>query len=251
MIMTRSLTLALAVLMTPLAQSAAAQDFLAGRTFSADLGLGVAVGPSYPGSDEARTSPWLIWRNAGFGEGASADRQGLSFSPSLGREGEREADDDADLAGLDDIDAAYELGLKASYGMGPIGAFATLRKGVSGHSGLTGEIGAKYRTELSDRVTLWSGVSLGYGDADYNATYFGVTPAESAASGYAPFAPAGGLNRAAVTFEARYALTDSTALLGEVQYGKLIGDAADSPIVQDRYQPLLRLGVVRHFSFGF
>ncbi|MDP5305638.1 MipA/OmpV family protein [Paracoccus spongiarum] len=243
--------LALAVLALPLAGAAGAQDLSAFRSFSADLGLGISVGPSYPGSDEAEAGPWLIWRNAHLGSGAATPSQGFSLSPSFGTEGERSAEDDPELAGLNDIDAAYEFGLKAHYITGPVNAYAALRKGFGGHSGLVGEVGAKYRTELSDRVTLWSGVEMGYGDGDYNATYFGVTPAESAASGFPAYAPGGGFNRAAITFEARYALGESTALLGEIQYGKLIGDAGDSPVVRDEYQPLVRVGVVRSFSFGF
>lgn len=242
--------LALAALALPLAGEAAAQDFGGVRGFSADLGLGVNVGPTYPGSGEADASPWLIWRNTRFGNG-SGDHAGFSISPSFGTVGPREAADDAALTGLDDIDRAYELGVKAGYGAGPVDAYLSLRKGFGGHDGLTGEVGVKYRTDLSDRATLWSGIEVGYGDGDYNATYFGVTPAEAGSSGYAAYAPGGGFNSAAIKFEARYALSDSTALLGEIEYGKLIGDAADSPIVQDRYQPSLRLGIVRNFSFGF
>lgn len=249
--MTRLASFVVAILAASFAQGAAAQDSGLGRQFSADLGIGVSIDPAFPGADDMKAGPWVIWRNAGFGDGAWLDRDGLSFSPSLNLEGAREAADNPDLTGLDDIDRAVELGLKVSYGAGPIDAFATLRKGVSGHSGLTGEVGAKYRSDLGDRVTLWSGISLGYGDGDYNSTYFGVTPSESSTSGYAAFAPGGGFNRATITLEARYALTETTALLGGVNYGRLIGDAADSPVVQDRYQPSLRLGIVRRFSFGF
>jgi len=71
------------------------------------------------------------------------------------------------------------------------------------------------------------------------------------ASGFPAYAPGGGINEAALTLEARYLLTPDTALVGEVQYGKLIGDAADSPVVQDEYQPSLRLGITRRFTFGF
>lgn len=242
--------LALAVLF---AVPAHAQDFgiAGGRTYSVDLGLGATVGPSYPGAEDAEVSPWIIWRNAGFGPVGTAPEQGFSIAPSFGTVGKRESGDDASLAGLDDIDRAYELGLRVSYGAGPVTAYGSLRRGFDGHEGLTGELGAKYRTELSDRVTLWSGAELVYGNDDFNNTYFGVTPAESAASGLAATAPGGGLNEAAITFEARYAINDTTALLGEVRYGKLIGDAADSPVVQDEYQPSLRLGVTRRFSFGF
>lgn len=246
--------LALALVAACVTTTASAQDFgLSGsRSLSFDLGLSAEIGPVYPGSDDVETSPSLIWRNFSLGPGGGAeDGLGFSLSPSLGMVGPRKSSDDADLAGLTDIDRAYELGLKVSYGAGPITAYGSVRKGFDGHEGLTGEIGAKYRTQLSERVTLWSGLELGYGDADFNDTYFGVTPAESAASGYDSFAPGGGINEAAISFEAHYALNPTTAILGEVRYGKLIGDAADSPIVQDDYQPSLRLGVIRRFSFGF
>lgn len=237
--------LALAVLLAPLALPVQAQEF------STELGLGVAAGPTYPGADDAEVSPWLIGRNTRFGTSEAGDGQGFSISPSFGMVGSRDADDDAALTGLNEIDRTFELGGRVSYGVGPVMGYGALRKGFNGHEGLTGEVGAKYRTELSDRVTLWSGLELGYGDSDYNETYFGVTPDESVTSGYSQYAPGGGFNSAAITFEARYAINDTTAILGEVEYGKLIGDAADSPIVQEEYQPKLRVGVVRRFSFGF
>lgn len=242
--------IALAVLAaTPLQ----AQQFGAsgGRTFSADIGLGAQVTPEYPGSDEAQGAPWLIFRNAGFGDVDNINPQGLSFGPSFGTEGERDPSDDRDLSGLDKLDRAYEIGGKITYGIGDVTGYLAVRRGFDGHEGVTGEVGAKYRTVLSDRVTLWSGLELGYGNGEYNDTYFGVTSEESAASGYGTYAPGGGFNMVAATFEARYAINDSTALLGEIQYGRLIGDAADSPIVQDKDQPALRVGIVRNFSFGF
>lgn len=243
--------LALAVLAASAATGAHAQDFgFAGREFSVDLGVGVDAGPEYPGSDDAEAGPWLIWRNAGFGRPGTNESEGFAISPSFGTVGERDASDNDDLAGMDDIDRAYELGLKVSYGAGPLTAFGSVRKGFDGHEGLTGEIGARYRTDLAERVSLWSGLSLGYGDGDYNDTYFGVSEAE-AVPGRPAYDVGGGFNKASITFEARYALTDTLAILGEVEYGKLIGDAADSPVVQDEYQPALRLGIVRRFSFGF
>ena len=241
-----------ALFAAPIAAPVMAQDFGAtgGRDFSVELGLGVQGKPTYPGADDAEASPWVIWQNAQFGS-SSGEKQGFSISPSLGLVGPRDPDDDAALAGLDDIDRAYEVGGKVSYGAGPVTAYGALRRGFGGHEGLTGEVGATYRTELSDRVTLWSGVELGYGNDKYNDTYFGVSADEAVSSGYPEYSPGGGFNSAAIKFRARYAINDKTAILGEVEYGKLIGDAADSPIVQDDYQPALRLGIVRKFSFGF
>ena len=243
--------LALAVLAASAATGAHAQDFgFAGREFAVDLGVGVDVGPDYPGSDDAKVGPMLIWRNAGFVQPGSDLREGFAISPSFNMVGEREASDNDDLAGMEGIDRAYELGLRVSYGWGPWVTFGTLRQGFDGHEGLTGEIGARYRTELSDRLMLWSGLSLGYGDDDYNRTYFGVTSAE-AIPGRPAYDVGGGFNMATIGFEARYALTDKIAVVGEVEYGKLIGDAGDSPVVQDEYQPSLSVGIVRKFSFQF
>ena len=244
----KKLALALVLLASPLH----AQDFgLGGDTFSFDLGAGVSYGPSFPGSDDGEASPWLIMRNAHFGDSSTGDRQGLSITPSLRMLGSRDQDDDAALAGLGDINRAYEVGGKVSYGIGPVTAYAAARKGFDGHDGIAGELGVRYRVDVNDRLTVWSGLVLGYGDSDFSQTYFGVTADQSAASDYDEYTPGGGFTSAAAKFEARYAITDSTALLGEVQYGRLIGDAADSPIVQDKNQPLVRLGIVRKFSFSF
>ena len=241
--MKHALALALAASITA---ATPLQAQVLGRAVDLDLGLGVVLGPSYPGADDGDQSPWFILRNRAAGDG-----QGFSISPSFGLKGKREASDGDLLTGLDPIDRSVEVGLRLGYGMGPLGGYVTARRGFGGHEGVTGAVGLRYRTELSPEITLWSGVQAVYGNAGFNDTYFGVTDAEATASGLPAYAPGTGFNEAAITFEARYALSDSTALLGEMRYGKLIGDAADSPVVAETYQPSLRLGVVRRFSFGF
>lgn len=228
-------------------------SFMAPAAFSqgvsVDLGLGVQSKPTYPGADDNEARPWFIGRNLSFG--GNGDGNGFSFGPSFSLVGERETSDDPALAGLSSIERAYELGVKARYRQGPVSAYAAMRRGFEGHEGLTGEIGMDYRTDLSDRVSLTSGVELGFANSDFTNTYFGVSPEESANSGYAEYDAGGGLTSAAIKFQASYAVNDKTAVLGEVSYGKLLGDAADSPIVQEEWQPSLKLGVVRRFSFGF
>lgn len=243
------LALCLTLGLSAFAGAAAAQGFgpSGDSQFSVDLGLGVIGEATYPGADDAKAQPWIIFKNASFG---GAPKDGLSFGGSFGMVGPRDQNDDAALTGMNKIDRAYEIGGKISYRQGPVNSYVTLRRGFGGHEGLTGEVGAKYRTDLSDRVTLWSGLELGYGNDTYNNTYFGVSAGEATASRPA-YTAGGGFNKAAITFEARYDLTENMAILGEVEYGKLIGDAADSPLVQDKYQPALRLGIVRRFSFGF
>lgn len=233
---------------------AVAQDFGApARSLAFDLGLGAELGPSYPGSGTDRVTPWIIIGGTGSGTAGmgNVDQQGLGISPSVGTKGKRDFTDGDELIGLDGIDGAVELGLRLSYGLGPVTGYGSVRRGFGGHEGVTGNFGAKYRINVSDRVTLWTGAEAVYGNAEFNDTYFGVTAPESRASGLPPYEAGSGINEAALTLQARYALSENVSLLGEVRYGRLVGDAADSPVVQDETQSSVRLGVTRRFSFGF
>lgn len=225
-----------------------------GYVFSADIGAGVTYGPSYFGSDDDDASPWLILRNGSLlrrGEDGRATTDGFSVLPSLNVIGKRDAGDHDALTGLDDIDAAGELGVRLKYDYAQTSSYVTLRKGFGGHDGVVGELGAKYRFDASDRLTLWTGAEARFGNDDFTRTYFGITADESLTSGYAAYQPDGGFYAASVGVEARYAVTPQIAVLGEVEYTRLLGDAADSALVDDRNQPSVKLGIVRHFSFGF
>lgn len=234
--------LAVSCLVAGMAMTGAAQAQM--RTVDLDVGIGAKSTPEYPGADSNSVTPWLIWR----GDIGHATAQGFSFGPSYRLIASRDSGDGEHLTGLDDIDRAIELGARFSYGMGPVTGYAAVRRSFGGHEGVIGTLGARYRTDLTDRLTLWTGVSVDYANASYMDTYFGVPADTDHLSAYDPGA---GFKSAAARVEARYAITDSTALLGEVEYSHLLGDAADSPIVLDKAQPSVRIGITRRFSFGF
>ncbi|WP_312525945.1 MipA/OmpV family protein [Paracoccus sp. (in: a-proteobacteria)] len=236
----------------PLAGAAQAQD-LSGYVLSADVGLGASYSPSYMGSDDHDASPWLILRNGTLSRPtASGDRttDGFSIVPSFNFRGGRDSDDHDSLTGMKDIDRSGEVGFRLGYDYGATRSYLALRRGFGGHEGVVGEFGAKYRVEANDRLTLWGKAEAKYGSSDFTETYFGVTDAE-ATPDRAAYAPDGGVYAASLGLEARYALTEQMAVVGEVEYSRLIGDAADSPLVESKGQPSIRLGVVHRFSFGF
>lgn len=245
--MTRLTAFALLAAAAALSTPAMAQS-LDGRSFSFDAGLGVKYSPEFMGSDNLEASPWLILKNA------DADRDqpdGLSFLPSLNYVGKRDADDYQDLRGLSDIGYAGEVGVKMSYRMGDLTSYGAARKGFGGHHGVVGELGAKYRIEYSDKLTLWTGAELGMASDDFTDTYFGVTGAESDATGKRAYDPAGGAYIARVSLEARYEIMPETSLMGRLTYGRLLGDAGDSPLVETRNQPSISVGVARRLNFRF
>ncbi|UFM65005.1 MipA/OmpV family protein [Paracoccus sp. MA] len=218
-----------------------------GREFSVDAGLGLKYGPAFMGSDNLDAAPWFILRNA------DADRDqpdGFSILPSLNYVGKRDADDHDDLRGMDDIGYAGEIGVKLSWRMGDLTSYGAIRKGFGGHHGLVGELGAKYRFEASDKLTLWTGAELGLGDDDFTGTYFGVAPGETR-PGRPEHDPDGGAYIARVSIEARYEFMPDTAVMGRLSYGRLLGDAGDSPLVETRSQPSVSIGLARRLNFRF
>lgn len=221
---------------------------------SADVGIGAERGPAYLGADESENSLWLILRNGSLSRRDAAGGEttdGFSIVPSFGYVGKREASDHDALAGMNDVDAAGEVGAKLNYDQGPTRGYVAVRKGFGGHDGLVGEFGAQYRFSPADRLSLTAGAEARFSDGSFSETYFGVTPDESLASGMAAYEPGGGFYAAAINLEARYSLTENMAILGEIEYSRLLGDAADSPLVQSKSEPTVRLGIVRRIDFKF
>ena len=65
-------------------------------------------------------------------------------------------------------------------------------------------------------------------------SYFGVSSAQSEKSGLSPFDAGGGFKNVGITLGLDYVFTDSIGIGGRAQYKRLVGDAADSPIVDDK-----------------
>jgi outer membrane protein len=234
---------------------AQAESFQAvdGTNFQLRIGGGVNMKPDYIGSDdyEAGFFPIIgIERNDGMG----FTPRGFYISPSIGVEGSRDADDNPALRGLNDTDFAVELGGKVGF-EGPIAnAFAALRYGVTGHNGLVGEIGIDFRAEPMERWTVTGGPRATFASDDYFDTYFSVTAAEAARSGYQVFDAGSGFKSFGVEGEAIYNLTDRTDIHFRASYERLQGDAADAPFVAgpgDESQFKLGVGVSHKIDLDF
>ena len=221
---------------------------------------GVASAPEYFGSDEYAVAPDLGFRfnflslrsGRSFGNPDPwADSMGLTFGGTFRFIQERKTDDFSELAGLEDIDAAVELGVSMRYGTENFAAFGEVRRGFGGHEGWVGEVGADAILRPTDRLRLSVGPRLFFGDDAYSDTYFGITPAEASAA-LPAYDPEGGMVSAGVEFGARYQLNDVWGLEGAVTWEKFTDDAGDSPIVEQGSDEQwgVRFGVTRVFSIG-
>ncbi len=223
-----------------------------------ELGLGGTVAPRYEGSDSYLLSPWPIVRLKrltlpnGFQIGGG-DGMGFSVKPSFRFLSERNAADVPALTGLNPVDAAFELGAGVSYTTQNWQVFFDLRHGVTGHDGFVGEFGGDLIARPIEGLKVYAGPRASFADSDYMNTYFGVTGAESIASGLPAFAADGGFKSVGVEVGARYDFNPLWAVEGTASYAKLIGDAGNSPVTAlgSDNQFTVRLGLIRSFKVDF
>lgn len=254
-------TLRFAAFLAPalaLAAPAMAQD----GAFTFTLRGGVGMSPEYFGSDEYKTGPdfgfrfnYLGLRNGReFGNPDPwADSLGWGVHGAFRYIPERDSSDYSELKGLDDVDAALELGLGLGYTAEYFTAFADVRRGFGGHESWVGEAGADAILRPSPDWRLTLGPRLFWGSDSYSDTYFGVSSSEASASGLSSYDADGGLLGAGVELGARYRITDNWGLEGALTWQQLQNDAADSPITDEgsEDQWRVRVGLTRTFNLRF
>jgi outer membrane protein len=221
-----------------------------------EIGAGGGMRPAYEGAKDYEFNPagfltlHYLWLPV-FGEIKSGKpKEGFSVGPSFRYISKRESNDHAGLRGLDNVDAAFELGGRFAYTFGMFRPWVAVRHGFGGHSGIVGEAGLDMTVRPSAETEVTFGPRTSFASSDYMQTYLGVTPVESGRSGLATTSPNGGFKGVGAEVIARYQFTPQWAVVGSVEYEKLIGDAADSPIVKagDENQFRVKLGLTYRFE---
>lgn len=219
------------------------------------IGLGAQSAPSYFGADSNELGPTgsfaldqLDFNGLTLGSGAGT---GFSFGGSLRFIGARKAEDHNELQGLADIDAALELGGGLRYEAPNFDAFVNLRNGFGGHDSVVADAGFDFIQPLGPQWELRAGPRALWGSEDYVQTYFGVTEAESMVSDFAQYDADAGLVRAGLAASLSYQATPDWGVVGRIRYEELQGDAADSPIVQNKDQVTAGVVITRRFNFNF
>ena len=232
---------ALVALMAPGAP-ANAQD--GERTIRIRPGIGAQIRPEYPGADKSEVLPYIKFSLAKgddpFGFSAPDDAFGIALlsmgplraGPAAALQGGRK---DSEVgAPLGEVKRTIEAGGFAEVLL--LDQFrlrADLRKGIGGHEGLVGSLGADQIWRDGDKYVFSVGPRLLYSDSRYQRAFFGVTPQAALASGLPAYRPDGGFHAIAAAAGMHYALGGPFGLFGYARYERLIGDARKSPVVRE------------------
>lgn len=211
--------------------------------FRVRLGLGAQLRPEFIGADKTDVMP-LVHVNVArgtneFAFGAPDDSPGIavistdgfSFGPAGNVQWKRSQSEVGAPVGK--VSTTFEAGAFAQYeAKDSLRLRVELLKGINGHQGLLGSIGADKIWRDGDRYMLSIGPRVLFSDGRYQQAYFGVSPAASLLSGLPAYRPGGGIYALAMTGGLTYQLDRRWGLFGFARYERLVKDAAKSPIVR-------------------
>ena len=226
-------------------------------------GLGVAVGPSYEGSDDYTISPLPVIlgsiggidfqpRGPGIALDFIPDKKGAKvdfiFGPVVRARFDRQNSiKDPVVRSLGKLDFAVEVGpfagIQVNRVLNPydsLTAQVDLRWDVAGaHDGMVVFPSVTYFTPLSRSVVTSLAVSGEYVDDDYADYYFSISPTGSAASGLPTFTATSGWKNVGATMLTAVDLDGDVTnggwgLIFLGSYSRMLGDPKRSPVTSIR-----------------
>lgn len=218
------------------------------KDWNFSVGGGVMYGPAYEGSDKYVVRPLpdvsieykegLFFANAWDGIGSyPIQGEDYKIGASIGfAAGRDEGDDRKNLHGMGDIDMSATANLMGEYDVGPVKISGKITKGSEDY-GTTASIEAGTMVPVTEKLMVMASAGPTWADENHMSSYFGVSSAQAARSGYSRYNAGSGIKSIGFTAGAFYSVTENWDAKFMVKADQLMGDAADSPITKDEFQP--------------
>jgi outer membrane scaffolding protein for murein synthesis (MipA/OmpV family) len=191
----------------------------------------------------------IVFLNSGDGIGVNVlrgdhYRVGFAIAYDFGR---HEKDDYTNLRGMGNISAAPVAKVFATYVLSkkfPMILRVDARQLLGGADGTAGDVGAYMPLPgSSKKFVMFAGPSITLATHRYLQSEFGVTPAQSLASGHRVFDPHAGMVAEGVGFSATRFVTDHWLLNLDAAISKLKGSPDVSPLTERSTQRALTVSI--------
>lgn len=202
-------------------------------------GPGVVLTPEYPGADDYEVLPipaidiaygrtFFIDTRRGIGAWM-VNEETRQIGASVWFRRGREADDFEPIAGFGEIDDSAVARLLVGQNIGPVALNLTVAQALTDNTGLTVDANAAWRFRISNVTFASLGVQGSWGDDTYMRKWFGA---------------GGGVRSAGAFASVSRAISEAWTVSAFAAYDVLVGDAADSPIVERDGMPTIALSAL-------
>jgi len=221
------------------------------------IAIGPAVAPDFEGSEDYKIAPLVVGRVQRQeyyleiqGTRARANLLPQSFfsmndslkleaGPTFGYRFERSDVENVRVGSLRDVDAAIELGgfvaLQATGVFSErdalIGRVEAVGDVSDAHDGHLVTLRGSYAAPIGQDWRIGFGVDSTYTSDEYADTYFSIDTDNAARSGLGAFDAGGGFKDIGVDLSLQYSVTERWGVMTILRASRLLGDAADNPIV--------------------
>ncbi len=223
----------------------------ASKEWNFTVGLGAGVKPDYEGSDNYEPIP--LW----FGRAVREDNISVSVmgvkasanlvpdsifqaGPIINYDFGRDDVDNNRVDDLNDVDGTVELGAYVTVELdvadGPAvwgGTLEGLQGTGGGHSGFLANAKLFYKSPLGKSWRVGVSGDFTWASEDYMSEFFGIDAADSARSGLDRFDADADFKDIGLGFDANYSFNKRWGAGLLAKYTLLLGDAEDSPVVDD------------------
>ena len=155
------------------------------------------------------------------------------------------------MPGLDKVGFGIEAGgfVQTFLGQG-FRLRGELRQAIGSHKGLVGDLTADAVLRgADDKFVITAGPRVRWGNGRFHRGLFGIDVPASIASGLPAYRPSGGIYAYGGQANGHLFLGQSLGINAYGRYDRLVGDAADSPIVRQGSPNQLEAGVALTYRF--
>ncbi len=221
--------------------------------------------PAFEGANHSLFSPIPIFsiRRAGSVDQFRSPRDNASIAlidfgdlragPAGKFVSSRKASSYSELNGLGDVKAAFELGGFIEYF--PVDWFRMrneTRGGFGGHQGVVSDFSADFIVPVTRAITVSAGPRFTWESTKAVSPYFNIDAVQAMATGLPAFEAKGGAHTAGAGVQVKYRINPQWEVHSYVEYDRLLGDAAKSPLVAARGSVnQTTVGIGASYSFDF
>ena len=209
-----------------------------------EVGIGPGFAPDYEGSEDYEVVP-LAYARADWASGQYVQLLGnklkgnvltsdtWSFGPMLQYIGSRADVDNNRVDDLQNVDASVMVGAFGGVKIDRWSASIELRQDIADSNGFLATLNGGYNLPINDQLRLGFGVFTTYADGDYMNAYFSVDSGDARRSGLKEEDAESGFKDVGLNLRADYDFYENWSVMGLFSYTRLVGDAEDSPVVDD------------------